>query len=205
MNTMNMKKMVASLAVAALPLGLFVGHAAAEEATDTVDVYAGLASVIELVCEDVNFGVWRVPTGDRTGTNTITLASDNTVTVGGTGVGTIALSTDYLGPQAGACTVSGSSAADDATGAASILVTSGAMATSGAAGGNQFAVSLAGPEAEGNMDYTLALTSATPAISSGAASFGITGVLTISASILNSNYGSYKGSASHTVAFDDSI
>jgi len=52
-----MKKLLAALAVAAIPFGIFAGTAAAETATDTVDVYAGLTQVMTLSCTDVNLGV----------------------------------------------------------------------------------------------------------------------------------------------------
>ena len=201
---MNMKEMVASLAVAALPLGLFVGHAAAETASDTVDVYAGLAPVLELACSDVNFGVWRVPTGARGAVNTIALLAGSQTEVGGTGSGAIALSANYLAPQAGYCSVSGSTVADNATGVASIGLATGTMISSGAAaGGNIFAAALAGPDAVAAMSYTLAISVLEPVITSGQASFNVTGVLTIPAELVSDNYGAYKGSVSHTVSFAD--
>lgn len=202
---MKMKKLMAVVAVAALPLGIFVGQAAAETATDTIDVYAGLAPVMELSCTDVNFGVWRVPATDRIDVNTITLADDNGTTVGGSGeTAGIALSSNYEVPAAGICTVTGSAATDDTEGAASISATTGTMVTAGAAGGNPFATALAGPgTAINNMDYTLAVSDSTPVITSGEASFKVTGVLTIPALVLSSNYGSYKSTDSHTVTFAD--
>ena len=186
---MTMKKLLATLAVAALPFGIFAGTAAAETATDTVDVYAGLAPVLELSCTDVNFGVWRVPTGDRGDTNTITLAANNNTTVQGSGMSTrIALSTTYNSepPFAGSCTVAGSNAADDAEGSAFLSVTSGTLIGTT---GNSYSSQNTAPTDAAILTYTLAVSDATPAISSGAASFNITGVMTIPQVLVVANYG----------------
>ena len=200
---MKMKKLIAGVAVAALPFGIFVGQAAAETATDSVDVYAGLAPVLELTCTDVNFGVWRVPAGERGGANTITLAANGATTVGGTGTATsIALSGTYnsTAPFAGSCTVSGSNATDATEGAASLSVTSGTLAGTTV---NSYSSQDVAPAHDANLTYTLEVSDATPAISSGAASFDITGVMTIPEALVVDNYGEYKGLVSHTVSFND--
>jgi len=200
--------MVASLAVAALPFGIFVGQAAAETASDTVDVYAGLAPVMELSCEDVNFGVWRVPTGDRAAVNTITLTNSEGVTtaaVGGIGVlSDISLSGNYDDPQVGLCTVSGSSVADSLTGYAMIDSEDSVLgATMVSTNANPFAEGLNSPSITAGMVYDLTLSNATPEIQSGTAFFYVSGVLTIPAAVVADNYGAYRSTASHTVSFND--
>jgi len=96
---MKLKKLMVGVTVAALPFGIFVGQAAAETATDTIDVYAGLAPVMELSCSDVNFGVWRVPTGTRSGgATTVALATDSTTSITAGSSTNIALSANYEDP-----------------------------------------------------------------------------------------------------------
>lgn len=99
-------------AIATVVAAGFATNVAAETATDTVEVYAGLAPVLEMTCSDVNFGVWRVPTGDRSGTTTVTLDASSvataTVTGGSTADTAVSLSGDYAIAAAGTCNVTGS-------------------------------------------------------------------------------------------------
>ncbi|MFU8785590.1 hypothetical protein, partial [Aliidiomarina sp.] len=86
------KKLTAAAAIVAAG---FATNVAAETASDTIEVYAGLAPVLELTCTDVHFGVWRVPTGDRTESNMITLIGTTTVNeLAGTATFTSSVSAD---------------------------------------------------------------------------------------------------------------
>jgi antitoxin component of MazEF toxin-antitoxin module len=50
-----------------LMLAAFTTAAFAEQVTTQIDCYAGLAPVVQLECDDVSFGSWRVPRGQRAG------------------------------------------------------------------------------------------------------------------------------------------
>lgn len=188
---------------AALVAGSLAGVAKAETSNATIDVYAGLSSVMELTCSDVNFGVWRVPTGTRSGgATTVSLTSSDTTSITSGGTDKIALSTKYEAPKSGKCIVSGSTAADSAKGAASITAgDTGSFVTNGGTGFNN--ETLAAPTAVvSGFTYSLAVTEGSPTINSGAASFGITGTMVIPDSLTNDNYGGYQAS-SVTVTFND--
>ncbi|HEY7884493.1 MAG TPA: hypothetical protein VIC08_06040 [Cellvibrionaceae bacterium] len=186
----------------------FATNAAAETATDTIDVYAGLAPVLEMECTDVNFGVWRVPTGDRSGTTTVTLDAGSTatatVTSGGAADTAVSLSTKYNAPAAGTCNVTGSTVTSG-NGAASI--TTGSSGTFLGTASNPFATGLAAPTAlppGSAFDFTLSLSTATPAINAnGEATFQVIGSMEIPNNLVSDNYGAYKSEGSSTVQFDD--
>ena len=198
---MKMRKLLVGLVVVALSLGLFVGQAAAETAEDTVDVYAGLAPVMELSCEDVNFGVWRVPTGDRTGANTVTLSFDDSTAVTGTGTSTnIALSGNWLAPQAGSCTVTGSSAIDDTVGQVAISSATGSFVGNSGSGFEAEEIAEAVTPVAA---FTYALVNTAPAaMADGATSFTLHGTMEIPDSLIAANYGGYQ-SPSITVEYED--
>ena len=181
--------------------------AQAEEASTTVNVYAGLASVMELTCSDVSFGVWRVPTGSRAGgTTTITLVEGGTAstTTGGDGV---ALSVAHVShaPKAGECTVSGSSkvsgdgAANIGGGIADIT---GSFVAAGA--DDEFFTGLKVPTtALTALNYTLRLSNYTPTVTgSGGTIFKVFGEMVIPNDLGSSNYGGYKA-GTIAVSFDD--
>lgn len=190
---MTMKKLMAILAVAVLPFGIFAGTAAAETATDTIDVYAGLSSVMELSCTDLNYGVWIVPTGGRSGTTTVSLTSDNNTSItAGSSTG-IALSANYAAPAAASCTVTGSTAADGTTGQVNFTGTGTFVANAGGTGFN--AETIAEPTtALTSFYYSLAHTTPT-AMSSGATSFKVYGTITIPDGLTTANYGGYMAPA----------
>lgn len=175
--------------------------AQAETASTTVNVYAGLASVMELSCTDVNFGVWRVPTGTRiNGATVVTLNNDDSTGITGS-TANIALSADNLAPKAGVCDVTGSSKATG-TGTASLSAATGSFLTNGGTGFNAETLSAPGT-AVSSFTYALALSSATPLISvTGTASFTIQGTMSIPDSLVAGNYGGYK-SPDITVSFTD--
>jgi len=201
--TMKMRKCVVGLVVVTLSLGLFVGQAAAETATDTVDVYAGLAPVMELSCTDVNFGVWRVPTDSRSGNTTITLVKEGTASVTSGSSTNIALSGNWLAPQAGSCTVSGSGAANGITGQVGISSATGSFVGNSGSGFEAEAIAEAGTPVA---SFTYALTNTTPvAMAAGATSFTLHGTMEIPDGLIAANYGGYQ-SPSITVDYvDDDI
>ena len=198
---MKMRKMLVGLVVVALSLGLFVGQAAAETATDTVDVYAGLAPVMEMSCEDVNFGVWRVPTASRSGANTVTLSDAGATAVTGTGTSTnIALSSNWLAPQAGSCTVTGSTAVNGTVGVVAISSATGSFVGNDDSGFEAEGIAEAVTVVSG---FTYELASTTPVgMVAGATSFTLHGTMEIPDSLIAANYGGYQ-SPSITVTYTD--
>ena len=200
------KKLTAAAAIVAAG---FASNAAAETATDTVDVYAGLQAVLEMTCSDVNFGVWRVPTGDRGGSTTVTLDESGnvsaTVTSGGAADNGVANDDDkFDAPAAGTCNVTGSTVSD-ADGAASI--TTGGSGTFLGTNSNPFATGLEKPDAlppGSAFSFTLSLSTATPAIdANGEATFQVVGSMEIPNNLVSDNYGAYISEGSSTVLFDD--
>ncbi|MBN2644308.1 MAG: hypothetical protein JXR59_02420 [Desulfuromonadaceae bacterium] len=190
---MTMKKLMATLAVAALSFGIFAGTAVAETTTDTIDVYAGVSSVMELNCTDLNYGVWIVPTGSRGNTTVVTLTSDNNTSItSGSSTG-IALSANYAAPAASSCTVTGSTAADGTTGQVNFTGTGTFVANTGGTGFN--AESIPAPSAAlTTFYYALAHTTPT-AMSSGATSFTVHGTINIPDGLTTANYGGYMAPA----------
>jgi len=182
--------------------------AQAETANTTVEVYAGLASVMELTCSDVNFGVWRVPTGTRTGSSsgatTITLNDADSATVTAGSSDKVALSNAWTAPKTGTCNVTGSARTDGGSGTASLSDASGNFATSVGTGfENESIDAPSTPLSEGSFTYALTLSSTTPEISgTGTSAFTIQGTMSIPDNLVADNYGGYK-SADITVTFDD--
>lgn len=198
---MKMNKLMAGVAVAALPFGIFVGQASAETASDTIDVYAGLAPVMQLTCTDVNFGVWRVPTGSRSGgATTVSLTALDAASVTAGSSANIALSANYEDPAAADCTVTGSAATDATIGQVSFTGGTGSFATNGGTGFNS--ENLAAPSTVVS-SFTYALSSSTPAaMASGATSFSVYGTMSIPDALVTANYGGYKAAAV-TVSYSD--
>ncbi|WP_404400529.1 hypothetical protein LG288_11080 [Idiomarina seosinensis] len=196
-----------NLKIVALAMCLvgFSSSTMAETATDTIDVYAGLAPALELTCSDVNFGVWRVKQGN-TGFKVV-LATDSTFSVTGTGTGDAAKSENFPDPVAGSCTATGSAAADASTGTASITGDIGETLKAVSAGttnyfdGQQIGV----PTGSKVLNYTLDLSSTSPVITSGTATFTIGGEVDIPADIVAADHGGYVSSAIHTVTFNDNV
>ncbi len=197
-----MKKFTKRILVTALLAGSVVTTAQAETASVSVDVFAGLASVMELTCTNVNFGLWRVPTGARTGgASTITLTDLSATSVTAGSSASIALSTAKAAPAAGSCSVSGSTKITG-NGTAALTGATGSFATNGGTGFNNETLAAATTPVSA-FTYALALSSATPAISStGTSAFTIAGTMSIPDGLAVANYGGYKGAAI-TVAFTD--
>ncbi len=188
--------------VTALLAGSVVTTAQAETASTSVNVFAGLASVMTLTCSNVNFGTWRVPAGPRaSGASIITLTNDHNVSVtDGTAAG-VALTGTNIAPAAGSCSVTGSTKTSG-TGTATLTSPTGTfVATTGTGFDGE---SLAAPaSASTTFTYSLALSTGTPAISpTGTTAFTIAGTMRIPDGLAMGNYGGYKGAAI-TVAFTD--
>ncbi|MDO9277092.1 MAG: hypothetical protein Q7U05_00835 [Polaromonas sp.] len=200
----NFTKIAAATTV--LAASLISSVAMADEASDTVNAYAGLQAALTLECSKVSFGVWRVPvrTGQSEGSvTTITLdAAEDTVTAGGATTEVAQSSNPAWTESKGVCTLSGSTALEDGT--ASIEI----------ANGDDMAMVPATPEETGYTDLIAVVTPAvmtatltaptrTNAIVAGAVTFNVGGVLTIPANILSTNYGGYKTTNAATVTVND--
>lgn len=198
------KKLTAAAAIVAAG---FATNVAAETASDTIQVYAGLAPVLEMTCTDVNFGVWRVPTGDRGDKTIVTLNASSvataTVFTGGAADTAVSLSGKYDNPAAGTCDVTGS-AVSNVNGVATLTDGSGIFIGTDA---NTFATGLAEPTdlpLDSVFKFTLGLSTGTPAINAdGEATFKVIGSMEIPNNLVTNNYGAYKSEGSVTVEFDD--
>jgi len=181
-------------------------NAAAETASDQVDVYSGLAPVMTLSCTDLNFGVYQIARGDRgiTGVTTATLSwtydsFDDVwaafISFTNAGQDQIALSDkpDYDAPSPAVCTVSGSRATS-----MTVNVTSaptGAFYFGGAAD-NPFAANLGRPTTPTfTMRGVMTVPGTVTLDATGSGSFVITGAVQIPNFLTATNYGSYKGPA----------
>lgn len=190
----------------------FATNAAAETASDTIEVYAGLAPVLELTCSDVKFGVWRVPTRTEGGVTTITLSDDNTTAVA-TNTTNVALSSAEIAqPAAGSCAFTGSAVATGETAmgvsmAATEATTGAGTLTAGTliAAANNVYADINGASAGAALEFTLNFPTTTAVDSNGAGSFKIAGVLTIPETIVADNYGGYKQNGTITVTIDDGV
>lgn len=204
MKLMKIQKLIAAVALAALPFGLFANQAAAETANDTIDVYAGLAPVMVLTCNDVNFGVWRVPTGTRSGGETeIYVNAAGGVYIDGSvyNGGSIALSTNYNSPAAGYCNVSGS-AADDGT-VGQVSISNGGTGSFGTNGGTGYAGEALAAPTTALSSFNYALDSTPPdAMSGGVTRFTVRGSMYIPNGLAVANYGGYMA-ADVTVSYED--
>lgn len=192
-------------ATALLATSLISTGAMAEAVTNSVDARAGLAPALEMTCTPVSFGVWRVPVRAGGAVTTITLdASTNAVTAGGnlTRVAQ-SLSVGSWIHSRGTCTMSGSTAAN-ATNATTGITGATAMAFSAANAAATGYVGLVAAPVAAALVATLTVGS-TSAISSGATTFYVGGVLTIPTTIVVDNYGGYKTTGFATVSADDGV
>ncbi len=197
-----MNKLYKILAVTALT-SLAATSAMAETASDTVDATAGLQPALELSCSDVNFGVWRVPIRDAGGTTIITLDRDNDTVAASGNTTRVAqsLSDASYTHSRGECTLSGSTATDATAAEISII------------GNTDMAFIAANAAATGYVGLDAATSAATlvaslnvpttAAITSGAATFYVGGVLTIPQAIIADNYGGYRTTEAATITAND--
>lgn len=207
-------------AIATMVAAGFATNVAAETASDNINVYAGLAPVLELMCSDVKFGVWRVPVGSRTGgATTITLTDGGSgateFAIGGSTTGVaVSGAAEAAAPALGSCAFTGSvadagetamgvSMATTVTGASTDDVGSLTGGTMVAAGADEYA-GLAAPETVNTgLGFTLSFEPATAISVSGEGSFKIAGILTIPDNIVAGNYGGYKQDGTITVTIND--
>lgn len=210
--------MLSDLKKVAVIVGLTAisSSAIAETATDTIEVYAGLAPVLELVCSDVKFGVWRVPTRTGGGVTTITLSDNDSAEAGGdtTGVALVNLTRNPAAqPAAGSCAFTGSAATAGDTAmavsmAATEATTGAGTLTSGTMVSDRdedYGVGISFPVLAAGLGFTLSFPTTTAIDANGAGSFKIAGVLTIPETIVPNNYGAYKQNGTITVTVNDGV
>lgn len=208
------KKLTAAAAIVAAG---FATNVAAETATDTIEVYAGLAPVLELICTDVKFGVWRIPVRSSNGTTTITLTDNAGATeyaVGGNSTGVAKSAAAEAAPTLGSCTFTGSVATEgsETMGVSMATTVTGASVASGsltdgsmiAAADNDYA-GLDGADTAAALEFELSFPGLTAVDENGAGSFKIAGVLTIPEDIVTANYGGYKQNGTITVTINDDV
>jgi hypothetical protein len=192
-------------ATTVLAASLISTAAMAEAVTNSVDAYAGLAPALEMSCTPVSFGVWRVPVRAGGAVTTVTLdAAVNSVTPAGN-LGRVAQSTANAAwiHNRGVCTMSGSTAAD-ATNATTSIASATAMPFSAAAAAATGYTGLNAAATAAALVATLTV-GASSAITGGATTFYVGGVLSIPATIVVDNYGGYKTTTAATVTADDGI
>lgn len=174
------------------------------QSTGSVNVIAGLSPVLKLTCSDVNFGVWRVPAGDRAGVTTVTLrvngdlqAAQTTPELGGTQIN-VSLATGYQVPAAGYCKLEGSNGYLGSTALASISGATGMTFTTSNHDNLKVPVTAAGVTAD------LGLSTTAPVVTDlGEAHFRVVGVMTIPNNLVRANYGGYRAVTAATVSVSD--
>ncbi len=199
MNGKLVAALLAASTLAAMPAQ------AQQVVTASVNARAGLAPLTAVTCDDVNFGVWRVPTRTTGGSTLITLtvsannaAGTTTSTVSGNSTN-VGLASGYIAPTAATCTVSG------ATNVSSTLPTA-ITNNVGLAFTSSTHESLRVPTTLSLLSATLDLAGTGVVIdSAGAGSFRVVGVMTIPQQIISANYGGYRTEASATVSVTDQI
>ncbi len=201
MKTKNQRRIL-GLSLSAL-LSLNVLTAKAEQASSSIQIYAGLEPVMTFECTAINFGVYQVARGDR-GISEPTRASLSKANASSQAAiaftkgnnNKIALSNkpEYGQPQAGTCTVRSSQVRNGSLYITRDPVDSTAMAFS--EGSNPFAsgLALAKTKANGIEGYATVPTTVTTN-SDGDGVFTIVGELDIPNNLTADNYGSYKAPA----------
>lgn len=194
-------KLVAAL-LAASTLAAMPAHAQ-QVVTASVNARAGLAPLTAVTCDDVNFGVWRVPTRTTGGSTLITLTvsannaagtTSSAVTGNTTNVG---VASGYIAPTAATCTVTG------ATAVSSTLPTA-ITNNVGLAFTSSTHESLSAPGTLSALNATLTLGGTGVVVdSAGTGSFRVVGVLTIPQAIVAANYGGYRTATPATVSVTD--
>ncbi len=163
---------------------LFCGGAGAQSpGAANVNALAGLMPVLQLVCTDVDFGVWRVQIRDSAQTSTVELDDRDGTTLVGQAVGLSKANTTRQ-PVAGTCTVSGSQAGDGQKIGVSLL--SVAAIDFGGSSDHE----LGRPVAAATIRANFAVPNKV-AVIAGSASFKVWGTLSIPARIISENYGAY--------------
>ena len=207
-----MPKNLKSMALVACVVG-FSSSAMAETATDTIDVYAGLESVLKLECSDINFGVWRVPTGFRATTHIHMAADGSTEATVSNSPGAavderVSLSTEYDLPSASTCNVTGSQVGGEGiTGTASFFDDSGTgqLVPGTYTGATNYPAAASTDDGLFGFTYVLSFSqTAVPITLDGTATFTIFGRMGIPGSVSAENYGAYKSRNTVSIQFDDS-
>ena len=208
--------MLSSLKKAVVVVGFSAvsASAIAETATDTVEVYAGLESVLKLECSDINFGVWRVPTGIRSNSTTVYLAENGDTEAkvsnneGAAADTAVSLSMIYDTPSASTCTVTGSQVGGEAiTGTASFLGDSGSgqLVPGTYTGATNYPAAAITDAGLFGFTYVLSFSqTAVPIAADGTATFTISGRMNIPSPVATNNYGAYKSLNTVSIQFDDS-
>jgi hypothetical protein len=180
----------------------------AQAQVETSSAILGVSGTSEpamvIACTDVNFGVWRVPLGRRSGGATvISLDTDGNTRIDSGSTANIALAGGRSAPAYSLCTVSGSNAASGSQGEASLIGASGAFAGNiSGTSGFESELTAAPVGALTSMTYSMALSNTVPSIQNGAASFKIHGTITIPDGLALDSYGDYK-SPTVEISFDD--
>lgn len=205
----NLKKGVVIVGLTAVS-----GSAMAETATDTIEVYAGLEAVLKLECSDINFGVWRVPTGNRSNSTTVYLAENGDTEAkvsnneGAAADTAVSLSTIYDTPSASTCTVTGSQVGGEGiTGTAAYVDDSGSgqLVPGTFTGAANYPAAASTDDGLFGFSYVLSFSqTAVPIAADGTATFTISGRMNIPNSVATNNYGAYKSQSTVSIQFDDS-
>lgn len=192
----------------------FSSSTIAETATDTIDVYAGLADVLKLECSDINFGVWRVPTGNRSNSTTVFLAANGDTEAkvsnseGAAADTAVSLSTIYDTPSASTCTVTGSQVGGEGiTGTAAYVDDSGSgqLVPGTYTGAANYPAAASTDVGLFGFSYILSFSqTAVPIAADGTATFTISGRMNIPNNVATNNYGAYKSLSTVSIQFDDS-
>lgn len=197
----------AALVPVVLIMMSFAGKAAAETATDTIEVHAGLAAALTFTCTDLHFGVWRVSPGN----------SEGEITIGSTLSGTIFTTTtenptdgNYANslaenhqPMVAVCVATGSEAAVNTQPSVQVNTDAGNFLPLTA--GHKFVLAnfITIPNTAIAMSYTLSVTTPTQINEEGESRFSIGGTWTVPANIVADNHGGYVSEELHTVTFND--
>ena len=201
---MNIKTNAALLAATLTALTALPAQAQ-QVVTASVNARAGLAPLTAISCDDVNFGVWRMPVRTTGGSTVITLTvsannASGTTAAAVTGNSTnVAVASGYTGATAATCSV---------TGATTVSATLPTSITNnvGLAFISSNHESLATPSVLSAMVATLTLGGTGVVIdSAGSGSFRVVGALTVPQVVTATNYGGYRTSTAATVSMTDAV
>lgn len=177
---------------------LCCGVAGAQNAVSSaLNVQAGLLPALQLVCTDIDFGVWRVQTRDGGGASSVELDDRDGTTLGGETAGLSKANTAHQ-PVAGTCTVSGSQAASGQKIAISLVN----VADVDFDGSNDS--ELGRPGAVALMKANIKVPNKV-VVNGGSASFKLWGTLSIPAKIIRENYGAYVSAPVQVQVIDANV
>ncbi len=182
----------------ALVLLLSCGGVGAQNAgAASVNALAGLMPVLQLVCTDVDFGVWRVQTRNNAQASTVDLDDQNGTTLGGQAEG-LSKANSTRQPVAGTCTVSGSQAGSGQKIGVALLNV--ADVDFGGSSDHELGHPGAAATIRANFSVPNKVT-----VIAGSASFKVRGTLSIPARIIRENYGAYVSVAPVQVQVIDAV